>query len=61
MEINWRAVAAEAYAAYAATTNNKNFRGEEMPSFDELPAAIISAWIAATRRVCEVYAAAVTA
>ena len=36
-----------AYRAYAAVTDNKNFRGEEMPAFDALPEKIQEAWRAA--------------
>lgn len=36
-DINWDAIARFAYEAYAETTDNKNFRGEEMPRFDGLP------------------------
>ena len=40
-----------AYAAYAKSTNNKNFKGEEMPTFDELPIKIQDAWWEATNAV----------
>lgn len=36
-----------AYTAYGRKTNFKNFRGEPMPMFDELPQQIKDAWIAA--------------
>jgi len=39
--------APQAYAAYSAHTGNKNFRGEEMPAFDDLPEGIKGAWRAA--------------
>jgi hypothetical protein len=42
-----------AYGAYGLSTNNKNFRGEEMPKWDELPEAIRSAWKAAVKFVFE--------
>lgn len=38
------AAARVAYAAYGKRTDNKNFRGEEMPKFDELPETIREAW-----------------
>ena len=57
--IQWRNLAQAGYEAYAASTDNKNFRGAEMPKFDDLPEAIINAWIQATLRVCELYAVAV--
>jgi hypothetical protein len=40
-------IAASAYRAYAASTGNKNFRGEPMPAFDDLPTGIQTAWEAA--------------
>jgi hypothetical protein len=46
----WRDVAASAYRAYAASTGNKNFRGEPMPEFDALPQPIRTAWEAAVRQ-----------
>ncbi len=46
----WRDVAASAYRAYSASTGNKNFRGEPMPAWDELPQAIRTAWQAAVRQ-----------
>lgn len=46
----WRDIAASAYRAYAASTGNKNFRGEPMPAFDDLPQAIRTAWEAAVRQ-----------
>lgn len=61
MEIHWRNLAQAGYEAYAANTGNKNFRGEEMPAFNDLPEAIINAWIAATRHICELFGAAVIA
>jgi hypothetical protein len=61
MEIKWRNVACAAYEAYAEQTGNKNFRGEEMPTFDELPEAIQLAWVAAVERAWTVLSAAVRA
>jgi hypothetical protein len=46
----WRDIAASAYRAYAASTGNKNFRGEPMPEFDALPQPIRTAWEAAVRQ-----------
>ena len=60
MDVNWYNVAMLAYEAYAQTTDNKNFRGEEMPKFGELPGKIQEAWIAAVRKACDVYATAAT-
>lgn len=36
-----------AYTAYGRVTEFKNFRGDPMPVFDELPEQIKQAWIAA--------------
>jgi hypothetical protein len=47
----WSAIAASAYRAYAASTGNKNFRGDPMPAWEELPPAIRTAWEAAARQV----------
>ena len=33
-----------AYAAYGEATNFKNFRGDPMPPFEELPEQIQKAW-----------------
>jgi len=44
-------LAQAAYMAYGKSTNNKNFRGEEMPTWELLPTAIQNAWIAATGEI----------
>ena len=49
----WIEIARAAYQAYAKTTDNKNFRGEEMPSFDALPEKIREAWKSAVRGAIE--------
>lgn len=46
----WSEIAASAYRAYAASTGNKNFRGDPMPGYDELPQPIRVAWEAAVRQ-----------
>lgn len=46
--IDWTGAVRGAYRAYAAVTDNKNFRGEEMPTFDALPEKIRDAWREAT-------------
>lgn len=51
---SWSDIAASAYAAYGHSTGNKNFRGEPMPSWDQLPAAIRTAWEAAVRHASDV-------
>ena len=40
-----------AYAAYGGTTNHLNFRGEPMPSWENLPLKIQEAWMAAANAV----------
>jgi hypothetical protein len=47
----WRDIAASAYRAYAASTGNKNFQGNEMPAWGDLPRPIQIAWEAAARQV----------
>jgi hypothetical protein len=42
-----REAAPIAYAAYAEVTGGKNFRGDPMPEFDDLPETIREAWTAA--------------
>ncbi len=54
----WADIAASAYRAYAANTGNKNFRGDPMPAFDDLPDAIKQAWQAAVRNTSEILAGA---
>lgn len=44
-------LAEEAYLAYGAVTDFKNFRGEPMPQFKDLPETIQKAWEAAAMRV----------
>lgn len=44
-------IAEIAYNAYAKVTDNKNFRGEEMPLFADLGEKIQNAWIAAVSAV----------
>ena len=42
-----------AYQAYGETTDFKNFRGEPMPEWDDLPEKIRQAWEAAAAAVQE--------
>lgn len=46
-------LAGGAYVAYSLSTGNKNFRGEEMPGWYQLPEAIQTAWKEAVRFVFE--------
>lgn len=50
----WADIAASAYAAYGASTGNKNFRGDPMPRWDQLSDAIRTAWEAAVRHAADV-------
>jgi hypothetical protein len=47
----WCEIAKTAYRAYAASTGNKNFRGDPMPDWYDLPQPIRTAWEAAARQV----------
>lgn len=49
--LGWDDVAARAYDAYGASVEYKNFRGDPMPAWDALPAAIQTAWICASQSV----------
>lgn len=49
----WSDIAASAYKAYAASTGGKNFQGNPMPVWHDLPAPIRVAWEAAARQVGE--------
>ena len=42
-----------AYTAYGATTGYKNFRGEPLPQWHDLPTTIQRAWMAAGQAVAE--------
>jgi hypothetical protein len=42
-----------AYTAYGKVTDWKNFRGEPMPEFDDLPEPIREAWAAAAEAIRE--------
>lgn len=50
----WCDIAGSAYRAYAASTGNKNFRGDPMPSWGDLPEAIRTAWEAAVRQAVSI-------
>jgi hypothetical protein len=45
----WGDIAASSYRAYASVTGGKNFKGDPMPSFEELSPTIKLAWEAAVR------------
>jgi len=46
-------LAEKAYNAYGQVTNFKNFRGEDMPHFADLPDKIQEAWVAAANSLTE--------
>ena len=48
-----REAAPIAYAAYAKVTGGKNFRGDPMPEFGDLPETIREAWTAAAEAIRE--------
>lgn len=48
--MSWHEIAASAYRAYAASTGNKNYQGNPMPPWEELPRRIQIAWEAAARQ-----------
>lgn len=52
-------VARHSYEAYAHSTHNKNFQGNEMPTWADLPEAIRVAWTAAIKTSLRVFLAAV--
>lgn len=45
-----------AYAAYGQSTGGRNFRGDPMPEWDDLPEAIRTAWQAAAQNVVNTWA-----
>ena len=47
----WSHVASQAYDAYGAYTDHKNFMGGKMPEWKELPQAVRTAWECAVRHV----------
>ena len=51
--MDWLAIASSAYRAYSKSTGNKNFRGEPMPEFKDLPDAIKDAWVDAVQDACD--------
>jgi hypothetical protein len=46
-------IARVAYAAYGDTVDHKNFRGDPMPEWDDLPPRIQDAWRAAANAALE--------
>ena len=58
---SWEEIAASAYRSYAASTGNKNFRGDPMPAFDDLSEPIKIAWQVAVRQVGDIFTCARTA
>jgi hypothetical protein len=58
MESESISFAREAYDAYGATTDHKNYQGLPMPKWDDLPEKIRTAWVAAAERVAKLARAA---
>jgi hypothetical protein len=52
--LSYREMTISAYKSYAANTGNKNFRGDEMPKWEDLPVSIQTAWEAATRQIVSI-------
>jgi len=48
---DWTDIAKAGYQAYSESRYNQNFRGEEMPKWDDLPQSIKEAWEAAALRI----------
>jgi hypothetical protein len=46
----WSQIAESAYRAYGVVTGNRNFRGDPMPEFADLPPKIRAAWEVAVRQ-----------
>ncbi len=51
--MNLQELAAKAYDAYGGVTNYKNFQGNPMPKWEDLPDTIKIAWITAVATVVE--------
>ena len=49
------AAAKAAYTRYGQVTDFKNFRGDPMPEFEQLPAKIQEAWVAAVKPLMNEY------
>jgi hypothetical protein len=49
-----KTIAQEAYEAYSESTGNKNFQGNEMPTWAELPEKIKTAWAVAAQAVASI-------
>ena len=47
-------LAQAAYAAYGKVVEYKNFKGDPMPEFADLPLKIQAAWIAAAEKVKDI-------
>lgn len=45
-----------AYLAYGESTGHRNFQGDAMPAWKDLPEAIRAAWEAAAEAVIEAFA-----
>lgn len=52
--VSWRDIAASAYRAYMASSENKNYMGVTLPPWNYLPASQQTAWEAAVRQAVDV-------
>ena len=53
IEVDARALARIAYEAYGQATGGKNYQGNPMPEFDDLPDPIVNAWASAVQAVVQ--------
>lgn len=59
--ILWDGLAALGYDAYGRSTGWKNFLGDPMPKWEELPRPIQEAWMAAAVAIADAYGRAALA
>lgn len=52
---SYESITKSAYKAYLASTGNKNFKGDPMPEWEDLPQPIKTAWEAATRHIIDIW------
>jgi hypothetical protein len=51
VDTDWKKYAESAYNAYGRFTDFKNFQGNPMPKWEDLPERIQGAWVAAVQQV----------
>lgn len=59
--MNIHNIAKMGYEAYSKSTDNKNFQGNEMPKWEDLPEKIQKAWEAATDEILNIAVKVATA